>query len=190
MKLKDVKEISYIKPVKEGNKVFLATLPEFVEGEKGNQYKWSFVDKDGAVFNKVLFDPFTPSEKTPATIAQANFSQLMWLLEAFIPTESQESFSETDFESLKQLHAVFNKMVAPDWQNTEATLIMGYNKESGYLDIPLFGRIISTKYSERELEFPISRGTKGIQIAPVENPTRGGAAKTNASPDKEDDDEV
>ena len=191
MKAKDIKEVSYIKPAKEGVKVFLAKLPEFVEAEKGNQLKFNFVDKDGAVFNTTLFDPFTPSEKIPQSIVEANFSQMFWLLEAFVPVEAQEQFGEIDFQSLKEMNATFNKMVAPDWANTEATLIIGYDKGTGYTSLPLFGRSISTKYSERPLEFPISRGVNGIQLEPVTNPTRGkGAAGASAKPDTEDDDEV
>lgn len=154
MKLSEVKEVSPMKPLKEGNVVFLKSLPEYIEGQKGDAYKVEFVDKEGKTFSQQIFDPFNTKEGLSDTLVSAGFTKLMRLTRAFMDTETYNVFKEIDFPDLKTFLATFKQQVAKDWPQTEATIIFGCSHFNGFWTLPTFVPYISTKYAEEELSYP------------------------------------
>lgn len=189
MKANQVKDVELLKPNPEGNKVYLAHLPEYVEDVKGDKYKITVIDaetkKAERSFN--IFDPFGAKPETNEKIVAANWNKLFRFYRAFMDDATYETFADIEFESLKDLIQKGNKMCAVDSLNTEATFVFGYSKRTGYIDLPMFEPCISTKYASRDLEYPVS-----LSATPVANPTHPSKPKDSAAPkaDEEDDDEV
>lgn len=181
MKASQVKDTTPIKPLKEGNKVFLAKLPEYVEGDKGNSYKVEWVDKEGKVFSQTILDPFTPSTSIPDNLVNAGYNKMFRIFRAYMQPEAYNTFSEIDIPDLKTAIATFTKMVAPDWANVETTLIIGNKKYDGYLGLPTFTEFISTAYAPVTLEYP----EQELSVEYVQNPTKPRAPRAGATPDQE-----
>lgn len=187
MKLNQAKEVSPMKPLKEGNVVFLASLPEYVEGQKGDSYKLAFVDKEGKTFNQQILDPFNTPDTLPDNLVQAGYTKIMRLCRAFMDTETYNVFADIDFPDLKTLLNTFKQQVAKDWAETEAKIIFGFRKYDGFISLPTFDNWISTKYAEdNDLAYPAS-GELSVEY--VENPTKPrpekGEKGAAAKPDQE-----
>lgn len=185
MKLSEAKEVSPLKPAKEGNVVFLKSLPEYIEGKQGDSYKVEFVDKEGKTFSQTIFDPFNTKEGLSDSLVQAGFTKIMRIVRAFMDTETYNVFKEIDFPDLKTLLSTFRQQVAKDWMKTETKIIFGWSRYNGYLTFPTFDPFISTKYAEEELSYPESE----ISVEYVVNPTKPRPSKDGAAgeakPDKE-----
>lgn len=189
MKAKDIKEVVYVEPEKGGVKgMYLAGLPEFVEGEKGNQWKARFVHRESnREFTINQFDPFTPSPNAKQASIEAGYLRLFRLAKAFMTAEKYNDFEELDLPDLKTAIQKMGEMFDRSWPDTPATLLIGYSKYNGYRSIPNFERYISTPFAEAELTLPTE-----LSLTPVENPTKGNAS-AGSSPDRESssaDDEV
>lgn len=190
MKANQVKDVERIKPNVAGNKVYLASLPEYVEGEKGNSYKLSFIDAETkkAEFTTTQFDPFATKADAKESIVTAGWNKLFRFYRAFMDDATYDKFADIDHADLKSLIAIGNKMIAQDALNTEATIIIGYSLYNGYIGLPAFEHYITTKYASRDLEYPMN------DIHPVRDfePKKAPASSSPAAskPDEEDDDEV
>jgi hypothetical protein len=185
MKLSEVKEVSPLKPAKEGNLVFLKSLPEYIEGDKGDSYKIEFVDEDGKTFSQTIFDPFNTPDTVKEALVQAGFTKIMRFVRAFMTTETYNTFAETDFPDLKTLLNTFKRDVAKDWASTQARIIFGFRTYDGFLSLPTFTNWISTKYAEdNDLTYPEDE----LSLTYVANPKKPRPVKdatTGATPDKE-----
>lgn len=158
MKLEEQRD--RINPKEGGVKVFMEQLPEITVTEKNNKTVLLFVFVDGtdSEFRKMLNDPFEASPGAKKIIMK----QLLNFYHAYMTEENYEKFKGTDFESFENIVEVGNSLVAEDWDEVEATLLLGYNKDN-YTDIPAFDPFISTKYLEKDLVLKASSGLSYVQ---------------------------
>lgn len=185
IKLGDFKKAEYLKPEEKGVKVYLAKLPEYIEGDKGNSISFLFkgaTDKNSGEFDYRLFDMFdAPSEKA----RNNGFDRLLHIYSSLMSPQNAKVFAEMEVENLKDVVMKGNKMLDPNIINIELTIMVGYSHYNGYLGMPAFGSVISSPLQDpvKELVFNPSL----ISLKPVKGTANSSKPDKESSSDGEED---
>lgn len=181
MKASEVQDITPIKPLVEGNTMFITGI-EYVEGDKGNNYKVSWTEKEtNRVFESQNLDPFNTPDTLNKKLVAAGYNRLFRIARAYMSTEAYANFAQLDLLDLKTAIATIKKMVDPSWLNVETKLIFGYRTYDGFMSLPTYTEFISTPFAPQDLEYPEG------ELSPkyVANPTKPRPAKGQPTADKE-----
>jgi hypothetical protein len=186
MRLDEFDELDRLVPTEKPAKVFLKALPKMAVDEEGRK-SVTFTYKDQvkeAEASFIIFDPFKQKEDLNVKLKRANFSKALAIYGAMMPPAKYEEFKKTDFKDFQEFHDRGLKDFDENALAIPIDLVFGYNKNTGYLDLPTFGSFISTPHRERNLVFD----PNALSLKPVER--KNGKGQSNVANADDDDQDI
>lgn len=136
-----------------GNKVKLERLPyiateEDFEGKDEGKIIFHFVDATDSEYIHKQLDPMTADKES---VRRGGFARILHFYGAMMLPADYDKFKKMDVESVPDMIAKGNELVAKDALNIDYTLLLAF-KDNKYLGLPAVGDVISSKYKQKVLK--------------------------------------
>ena len=153
MNISDFDEEDQLQPQNPINKVFLVGHPKYIKTDKGVSIDFTFRDvKKPASRTFKFFDIFNPKEDANEKLVAANKRSLTAMFLAIMTPEAQDQWKQAKPSNLEEFYNSAIPFIDPNIANVELELLFGYSTQGkGYIQLPGFGSVISSKHRERSL---------------------------------------